>query len=350
MMQLFNYRKLFTVELSHKYYREQLSPDFRFSPSEDCSRILSRYGLAFRETGYGFTVFADTGQDALLKKSISGNVRLTFLGFLVNSSFENFSDLPLEREPSERYYFSNLKVNQVNLFGSGESSLLLNKGSRVTDDDLVPLASSIRRYEESPATGSKVFSLILEPEGTVKNRQTIETSDGFLSWQHDFRDLDAGLYRLEADGTEVDRFYFSREPSAGAAYMIIEIFTKVPAGNAFIVSSNQISEKTYRIAVLNRSTYWRYRATNRNGHTLTNPAIAVGTNTGLFTGTSDLVFTSVSPMELLEEPVKGIRFLKNGSGSSTELLANLPNPDVGQILPVKSSDTWTIFSDIYIYL
>jgi hypothetical protein len=311
---------------------------------------MGRFGLVFRESEYGFSVFADTTEDGLLKKSINGNIRFTFAGHLINSFFENFSDLPLERDPMQKYFFSNRDFNQVDLFGSGETSLLLNRGEKVTKDDLMPLVTANRRYEETAPDGGTVFSLILEPEGTVKNSQTIDPSDGLLSWQHDFRDLDSGIYRLEADGTEVDRFYFNREPSARSAWMILEIFTDVPAGNAFISGTNQINEKTYRIAFLNRSTYWRYKATNRNGHTLANPAIAIGSNTGLFSGSPDLVFTSLSPMELLEEPVKGIRFLKNASSSSSEILTNLPNPEVSQILPTGSGGSFTVYSDIYIYL
>ncbi len=350
MMNLFTYRKMLNLEVMNRYYRNLQSPDLDFSPSADCRRILSRYGMAFRKTGNGFSLYAEVNEDGKLKKPVEDNLRLTFFGILNNNSFENFTDLPLERGQKEKFIFNNLAVNSQSLFGSGETSLLLNQGDHVTSLDLRKIVRYGHRLEKTMSGDELVFSLILEPEGRTMDSQTIKAEDGVFYWQHHMRDLPAGNYRLEADGTSVDEFYFNPEKQISEAYAVLEIFTDVPVGNQFIINHNQISEKTCRIAFLNRSTIWRYKATNRNNHTLPDPAIAIGSNTGLFTHDGNLVFTSANEMELTEEPVKGISFLKNISSLSTEILSDLPNPDTCQILPVRSGGSVIIYSDIFIYL
>jgi len=57
------YEILFEVEIEHGYYKKKLSSDFVLSPTPECTALLARFKLIFRETKFGFKVFAPVEPD-----------------------------------------------------------------------------------------------------------------------------------------------------------------------------------------------------------------------------------------------------------------------------------------------
>jgi hypothetical protein len=296
-------------------------------------------------------VFAEVKEGGTLKKEITGALKFTFLLSCVNPCFTNFSLLPLEQDSYNKFYFSNAAVNAVNVFGLGTTELLLNQGSSVTDTDLEKISGKSYSYSYGAAGSSKTFHLYFEDSGAEVITSVVNTDDGQFVFRQLLDGFPEGFYRLEVgSSTVLDRFWFSPDKELAQVFGILEIYKDVPSGNKFITGTKVISEKNYKIAFLNRSTFWRYKVTNKSGITLTNPAIAVGSDVSKFAKDSGLNFTSKAPKELKEEPVKGIRLLKDKAILASDVLKDMPNPGVGQILPVRSMGTTTIFSDIFIYL
>ncbi len=350
MIRLFKYQKLFGAEIMHKYYRSLRSADFTVVPSKSCEQLMRRYGLVFRATAYGFDIFGETGNNGKLKKAVTASLKFTFYIRLNNPGVENFSDLPLERNQSEKFYFNNLQVNQVKVFGLGTTELLINKGGQVSAADLKKIVFNHYSFSFISAGGSKVFKLFQEDDNGLAAQKTIIPVNGSFTYQHTLDELVSGLYRLEADAVVVDRFYLDREAEISASFGVIEIFTNVPASNRFINNGDEISYKNYKIAFMNRSTKWRYKVINNSGISMPNPAIAIGNDTGKFTQAEPLVFVSNNTMELKEEPVTGIRVLKNKSNTLSEVRGNLANAGIDSIIPVKTNGAYTVYSDIFIYL
>jgi len=350
MNRIFKYNRLFSVDFMHAYYRSLLSHDLTAKPTETTQQILLNYGLLFKPSEYGFSVFAQVKDDGTLKKEIPGPLKFTFLISCINPGFNNFTSLPLEQDPGERFYFSNSVVNSVNVFGLGTTELLLNEGGNVSEADLVTISGSSYSYIHTAAGSSKTFHLYFEDTGSEVISKVIVSDEGRFAFRQLLDGFPEGSYRLEVGSSVQDRFFFCPDKALAHAFGILEVFTDVPSGNKFVTGKKVISEKNYKIAFLNRSTFWRYKITNKSGVTLTNPAIAVGNDISLFKKDTALNFTSKNPRELKEEPETGIRFLKDAAVLSSEILNDMPNPGVEQIVPVREMSDTTIFSDIFIYL
>ncbi len=116
LMILFNYKKLFSIEIMHAYYRSRYSDDLVFLPDTPSQSLLQGLGLRFREHTAGFSIFADTNQQNELKKNLPSTLKLTFLVFLKNPYFINFSAIRYNNEPQKAFYFNNRQVNKKDVF------------------------------------------------------------------------------------------------------------------------------------------------------------------------------------------------------------------------------------------
>jgi hypothetical protein len=350
MMRLFKYSKMFSLKAMHRYYTSALSKDLVFAPSVETAKWLSKYSLIFKATETGFDVWGETGEDGLLKKKISQNIRLTFFITVSNPYFDNFTDLPIDRGNGSLLYFNNLTVNQVDVFNLGKIELLLNQGNQAGLSDYVRLVTGPYYFAHTAAGPSKIYRLVREEDDVLLGEETFYTDQGVFHYRNRMDEISSGRLRLEADGAVIDRFYFQPDPAVKYALGVVEIFTEVPDALRFVTNAGEISVKEYAVAFLNRSTLWRYKVTNRTGVSLPNPGIAIGNNTGLFTNTGSLTFVSNTPMPLQQAPVGGIRILKEAGNLSSEALGNLSNAGVERIIPESNNGSYTLYSDIFIYL
>jgi len=348
-MQIFKYTRLFSVEIIHNYYRSGYSNDFIIVPTTECNQLLSNYGLLFKTTVYGFIVLADVSESGNLKKTIDHDLKFTFTLLLKNPYLVNFSELPVKVETNNLYYFNNKEVNSVDVFNKVNIELLLNKGNNVTRDDLVNFKSGTYRYTHSGSGTSKTSTLIFIDENLYLPSQAVSSNNGEFNFQYDLGKYPPGRCRLEIESNTVDEFYSGNNLNKKNLFGIIEIFTGVPDDNKFIINSNQISFKQYKIAFLNRSTTWRYNVINKSGKTLDNPGIIETETPWNFTPESILVFVSDEKMPLKEKTIKGIEFRTDIENSATDLANNLPNASIEQIKP-EDIENSIIYSDIFIYI
>jgi hypothetical protein len=348
-MLLFRYDKLFKIRVLHGYYSALVSKDLDFLPTLSCKSKLDGNGLKFRKDKDGLTVFASVEEDGKLTRSLGALDKLTFGIYLKNPSFMNFSDLPLDQQTGQVFYFNNKTVNKTEIFSTGSDSLLLHQGNYTAVDELVRLEKEVYKFSYTNTGTEKTGQLVYTDTGLVVREKTVEKVEGSFNFEFILSGLKAGRYHLDIGGTAEDSFYFPGDLKTGRLFGIVEVYATVPNDNKFFNSSGDVLFKEYTVAFNNRKTTWNYHIVNKNGATLTDPIVRELTNPWNFTKLSDDLYESDAMMPLLEEPIAGIEFLTDKNDAGSVLVQNLPNPGVELIKP-DPSDITRIYSDIYVYI
>jgi hypothetical protein len=343
---------LFDIRIAHKYYTSGFSGDFTVVPSAECRMILDRLGWIAKESKEGIGIYApvklknegEENDPFRLKKSLNDDLRLTFLMFLNNSYFENFTDLPLTKEPKAKMYFNNLTSNP---------DYFLHSQSTAGEDDFIRIVNGIYNYYQTvDDKNTRLLQLFLREKSLKMDEETVDPVDETITCQFDMRRYRPGIYELRVDGTVADSFYLIQDLEYAKAYALIDIFTDVPESNRFIMQDDTVTPKRYRISFNNRKTFWRYKIFSQKNIVLQEPFIELQNDTGLFENSPDgsLCFISKNSMDLKEEPVCEIKLRKKVNGNQVTVIDNLPNAAIHQILPEKENDQTKIYSDIFIYL
>lgn len=305
--------------------------------------------MKFRQEKNGFTVFAGIEEDGKLSRSLSDLEKLTFAIYLDNPSFMNFSDLPLEQQPGQVFYFNNTAVNNTEVFSTGSESLLLHKGDYVAKDELMKLEKEVYKFSFSGPGSEETARLVHTDTGLVIREKAEQKVDGNFEFEFVLSGLRPGRYHLEIDGSMEDIFYYTGDSSAGKLFGILEVFGSVPVTDKFFNASGDILFKEYTLAFNNRRTIWNYHVVSRNGTALVDPGIREASNPWNFSKMGDTLYRSDSVMPLREDPVKGIEFLADKNDSGSVIVHNLPNPRVDLVKP-DPNDITKIYSDIYVYI
>jgi hypothetical protein len=366
-MELFNYKILFSVIFQHDYYKNGLCPDFITIPTDNTSKILRKTGLIFKSNRTGFHVLGDTeqqGSNFKLKKEFEKNQKLTFLLKLNKYNFINFTDIPINKDKNQVFYFNNLTS-----YESSGNLFLINKDEipkTSANNSLIKLASKYYKYFYTGTGTNKTAILSFPDDGIILNK-SLENNSGEFDFQFDLSNYNTGRCEFNVDAI-TDKFYSANEYYGQNIFAIIEIFIKdtVPSNYQFIDSSFFVQKKEYIIPFTNRSTIWRYFVYDKITNSLNNPNIIMSgrefkLETALTTEYPDKYslykFTSVEPgvptnvdkIPLTEEKITSIKLHGEINAISKDIIMNMPNPDVSLIKP-DITDTNKIFSDIIIYV
>jgi len=348
-MILFKYEKLFSVQALHNYYSSKACPDLIFEPTAECQQSLLNLNLKYKTGANGFTIFAETDEVGDLLKSFSGAKKLVFALRSNNPYFHNFSDLPLEQEAGEIYYFNNSTTNSLDVFSMGTARLLMHSGTEVSSSHLLKIFGDNYRFELSGTGAARTASLINLDQGTTVKTQEKEAVNNAYQYDFTLEGLVPGRYRLDVGGTEEDRFYYDPVLCRKKIIGLVEIFFSVPTSYRFYTGAGKPNYKEYCLAFQNRKTFWRYIVYNKNGTSLPDPIINQATNPWTFTDSGGGVFVSDSVIPLQESAITGISLLADSTDPSSVLLENLPNPDLTIIKP-DLNNLSTIYSDVNVYI
>lgn len=366
-MRLFKYKEAFRVSVKHDYFKDGYSPSFSFAPSEYCQMLLKNHSLKFKPAPYGFSVFGEVSgleDDEKLMQGFQEGVKFTFLMKLKNPFFLNFTDIPLQLDPQEIFYFNNLIDYETN----GEL-FLINKDEIPkisSNQSQTIICSEIYTYMHTGVESSKTGTVTFIDEG-FEIEQTIENNNDEFHFQFNLGNFNPGRCEFSVDSIS-ETFYSGGEIYKQGGFGIIEIFanSSVPSNYRFVDSENTISTKEYIVPFTNRSTIWRYLIYDKSTNTLSNPQIDM-------TGTEFRVesfpavsypddyalfrFTSAQPgsldtekaLPLTEEPITDIELSGTINNTNKEIIEHLPNPDITLIKP-DTEDNEKIYSDMIIYL
>jgi len=255
------YTPLFHLECLHGYFADHVCHALTVSPTAATAGVLRRYGLRFRTTGSGGTIYySDAG---LLR----GYREVTPLAFTLTSTdpwldIYTDSEVAANTAPSETiWYFSNQEEHATEI--DGQLRRLLHPTGRPLAQPALPVKGRLftHVFERPVRAATLQVSDVLRNQ-TVWESQTLAQETG--SWTIDLRHRPCGRYRLQVNGEAALEFYLGDVPAAGQ-WGIVEIHaggpesaTRVPAACQVIDGSGLPIERTFTIALGARKTTWRY--------------------------------------------------------------------------------------------
>lgn len=390
------FARLMQVDIRHDYYADATSegacPDFEVCPTPASAERMRSLGLNFIAEPAGFSVLYDvTRAEGLCWYLRQHGVppdggedgqywtRLSFVLSLKNPSFINFTEIPINTNPTERnFYFTNQSAHR----SGGE--VLLSEGERVDGGALLPVEGSEVRVE-TPAGVKEVVALDIAgfPALVVPRCVTepgpppTQVCRDFVFL--DFSTLDHDKYVIEYR-TEPGResplprpmLYTTAQPVP--LCFIDLLFSKPTSDAAGIYPVNlfpadgepSIKPVRYVLRFQARSTFWRYYIVPQPQREEledlaieslrdTPPAVFSGpTEVRLVTGAPAYRFVSDERLQLQQQ--SNYRFRLKGHsrrarGIDDVLIRRLPVAASKQVLPEGgSNEPDQNYSDIYVYV
>jgi len=303
---------LFTIELLHKFFTDQLCRDFTITPSALTAQALNGHKIIVKQ--YQHQLYAGVKLDGSGKPFVipEEGMPMTFFLQLKAPLFFNYTNLPFTYTAGKIYHFTNRNNNISN----GKNFLSLptpyNNATTYKPGDLATNASgtvfeAIRTstgvpppadnvlsdswIQVDPATGrnrymSEADAVQWLPSRSTWHFTTDQSSANIQVWGYDLvaRDythsvltqtisfthptraftldltgLPPGRYKMNINGQE-GGIYLNDELIGADAFAVIEIFqeSSLPAACQLLDGSNNLKSPLYSLYFLNRSTIWKY--------------------------------------------------------------------------------------------
>lgn len=276
------YERLARVMVRHTYYNASADscPDFDISPTPTSAALMGDLGLLFRYEKTGFSVLydetrADVLLDYLARQGGEGQqcwTRLSFTLTLNNPYFINFTDVPIDVNPSaQNFYFTNREAR------ADGGRVVLNAGEGVAGGELLKVAPS-QVALRVPADVEEVLVTDLAGEVVVRwpactptsppacARPVGDAAESFVVYL-DFSGLPEDKYFIEIVGGEsggkfpvlytvpspaplcfVDLFFADPDGSAGGVYPVRDLYSP----------GRKIVPVSYELGFRARATTWNY--------------------------------------------------------------------------------------------
>ncbi len=311
---------LFTVQILHEYYHDEVCPDFTFMPSVQTAQVLNGYKMVWKQLANTLYVGIQTGGASPLVVPDT-TTQFTFFISCGNPLFSNYTNIPSTAGQQKLFYFSNLNNN----IGNSRNFL-----SQTMD----PYSSAKDYYP-----GDLVVSAGVVYESIQVNKSaTSQAVDKTAYW----RPVDANRYVTSKDllptaPTVAD------EIKGKNIYGQVDIFNTaaVPVGYQLLGAMNALLAPVYSICFLNRATKWKYFLPAVTGRSITD------TNTD---PTKKVTFSIVSgniisdtPIPLSDTPLK----LKLLNGVK-EIANPIPCPPIHGLAKGTDINDPFLYSEIYL--
>ncbi len=360
------YEILFEVAVRNEYYKEKESADFKISPTLECEDLLNRYNLIFRNSDYGFKIFAQvvpgTIPPQLFTPFDGKSLKFTFEMISCNSYVDGISKLPKFNPSTELLYFSNLREDVdggINYLGDQVSNLRVGNPIKMVNTNNL-------NYKFDSPVNSAVFSL----SDMFNNPYSLPNSefsfsdplDKVDSFQHDLSKVQgfkSGRYTISDNMAGELPFYYYRSLSRKKIFGIIEVFSdtndfitpstnEVPLSYQFVDNDEITGKGSYHIGFASSEYKWMY-VCRKNPENASN-----GLDVNKLTIVGPVAFSKVGGDDITERII-----LSNDPITSSEENTNvslmhdlnkirdLPNPSMGTILKKNNGDK---YFEIYIYV
>lgn len=355
------YKKLFTVNVIHRYFEPGKKGPFSLVPSQACLKSLRRFALLFRCYDNGFTVYykQESDDSDLPCRPIDEPVVFTFYIFSNDPFLFSYSDIPFFKPGKHLLVFNNLN----------------KKGRKNTKLSLATASSNL---------ASTADMVILERGGFYKQNlaqsESIELCDESGNHHTDCMAIDGrqlkidlsqkrpGLFTVKNEKGKISAFYFDQNISAQKPVGVIRLHV-----SAKVMPSYQFTEakqlnttdqvlpvkpKEFEIQFGSRSTIWRYYLISRLGTGIDrnnlviknenndlklkspksqeekiktvsffkNPQPATFNN-----GDQAIVFVSDQPIPMRKKAYKNIELNIVDGIQEQPVIEHLPNPEVSEI-------------------
>ena len=309
-----NFGSLFTIDLLHKYYTDQLCPDFNISVSAKTTALINGYKILVKQYNnklYAGVQSVAAGTSLKPFTPVEEGMQLTFFLWLNNPVFSNYTNLGTSVASGKIYYFSNRNNNVANGKNFLSAKILpYNAAQTYQPGDLaadgaglvyhaiktnkpgaafdltnnaywVPVTETAgnNQYQSEADACQWLPSLSAynfdTPQATAAvtilgyNTATKDYTKPFISQSLTFKSplssftldltiLDPGKYLLTVNGKK-QWIYINDELSAGKAFAVIDIFNDSGIASCQLVDVNKVlTSPKYSLFFLNRATIWKY--------------------------------------------------------------------------------------------
>ncbi|MCW3110245.1 MAG: hypothetical protein JWQ09_4751 [Segetibacter sp.] len=348
------YDLLFTLELLHKYFKDQLCTDFIISPSDKTKEVLDGHKIIAKQ--YKHQLYVGVQLDSLGKPLPvpEEGMQLTFFLQLNNPLFFNYTNLPFGSPGNNIYYLTNRNSNISNgknflsgtyppydvtkeykpgelttnvsgtVFQASRKStgvtppandvpnafwkqvdLTSNQNHYMSDTDYLQWLPSMSTYTfdtVQPSANIKVFgyntSAADYTELVISN--FIHFANPVLGFSLNLSQLTPGKYKLNVNGKE-QLIYINDELTRKKVFAVVDIFndSSLPAGYKIMSGDNLINPSpVFSVYFLNRSTIWKYVLPNGVNGVITD-------NGGIyqFPASASTNVYSIAPIPLNDKPL-----------------------------------------------
>jgi hypothetical protein len=303
---------LFTIELLHKFFADQLCDDFTIAPSALTAQLLNGHRILVKQ--YQNQLYATVKLDDAGKPFIvpAEGTQMTFFLRLNSPLFFNYTNLPVSYTTGKLYHFTNRNNNASNgknflslptpydnartykpgdlaINGTGtvfeairtttgtappadsvlsdfwiQVDLPASRNRYMTEADAVQWMPTLSTYQfttDQSSANIQVAGYDLVARTYTKSvlTNTINFANPTRSFTLDLRSLAPGKYLMNINGTATP-IYINDELAVGDAFAVVEIFQEasLPSGYAMLDGSNNLLAPVYSLFFLNRYTIWKY--------------------------------------------------------------------------------------------
>jgi hypothetical protein len=306
------YEILFTVELLHKFFADQLCPDFSITPSQLTMQVMNGHRMVAKSSQNQFFAAIQTASPAMPFIPPEEGTQMTFFLTLRNPLFFNYTNLPTSYPPGKLYYFTNRNTNggnnrnflsaplpydsartyspgdlALNATGTVFETMRTNTGTPPPADNVtsnfwmqVDLATARNRYTSeadalqwlpsrstysfnTPQSSSVTQVWAYDPATRDYTRsvlsQTIPYTVPVPAFTLDLTALPPGKYKLSVNGA-LQNIYINDELTGAGALAVIEVFQDSSLAPAYqlLDGGGKLLSPLYSVFFLNRSTIWKY--------------------------------------------------------------------------------------------
>jgi len=169
------YLPLFSVEVEHGFFNDELWRDLRFVPSSITRALIDRAGMIIRKTVNGFELYYDQSRTealALFLADLEGEFSFGFKVYVDDEEFKIYSEACSGNSDLLPYFDSEHGIPD-------EERIRLHPEKQVSDKDMLPIASealsdllSRRDWLVRPAFA---FKIVIRRTGNGSLEKTLET-------------------------------------------------------------------------------------------------------------------------------------------------------------------------------
>lgn len=388
------YARLMQVEIYHGYYATAESPkgpcpDFNARPAPQTAELMRSLGLLFLPEPTGFSILYDPNRAEGLfwylrqhatpsrrRRRPEHWTRLSFILSLNNLSFINFTEMPIDTNPSQQnFYFTNQNAHRTD---SG-ADVLLTTGDWVDGSALLPVEGPEVRVETPPGVEEVVaYNIAGEPVLVERRCVPVKASPPEEVCRNavflDFSKLGEDKYEIEVIGDVVQRWPILYTAPAPIPLCFVDLLFSNPTGrkadfypvrHLYPEDKTAIVPMRYTLNFRPRETFWRYNIVPQPQRAELDD-LAIETEGGLqeipFFGPEivtlvdgALAYRFVSGKLLPTLQRSFLRFRLKGRSPRAPviddvLVKRLPVAASNQLVPSPRGDILENYSDMYVYV
>ena len=358
------YNKLFTIKVTHDFYKDTISrDDVVFMPTKECREFMEANRLLFRRSPDGSVslLYKTDGQlgSTVPFISLDQNKYVFALGLKDKARFFNITNL--DYGTAQEQYTSG-KLAYYKNFGSS---------SQLTYELLDLLRPSLFTYEFTftvPSASAATGQLVVKNEDALEimNVTAIsKDSNGIYKAALDFRSLPKGKYTFyysdSANAAVSETVYIDNDLAGRDIFGVLVIDSSVEAQ-----LEDFLALSPFELSFDRQETLWRYIVVLKSGKVLQTDTLSIndilyddtGSSYAEYTfvseGTTTIngfpaqKFISVETIPFFEEPKMDLKLKRTSGSITTTVIEDLPNPKADGTIAGYSSGIPV--SEIYVYV